>query len=213
MKTIVRSWIQHYPEENINKVMHMQMSITNNSRVQKHNKIDKDQTSEIHLSPRELDKLRTKPGLAKLPQNSITSNNNILDIESNNASYKNIKMGTISGRSQYQSIFRAAHFLGLFPVSGLSTSSKRRKDGEIAERSDAEGIVFRPASWRLLATFVFIVAVLFLEGMGLIHMLVATDRSFKDSHVNFVTYRHGTIASDLAPVLHYGATVIFSEYY
>ena len=112
-------------------------------------------------------------------------------------------------RNQYQSIFRAANFLGLFPVSGLFTTPKKGNDGEQAERGNVQEMEFRPASWRLLATFIFIVAVLFLEGMGIIHMLVATDRTYTDSHVDFVTYRHGTIASDLAPVLHYGATVTF----
>ena len=113
----------------------------------------------------------------------------------------------MSGRNRYQSIFRAANFLGLFPVSGLFESSKKTNNGEQAERSHVDEIEFRPASWRLLATFVFIVAVLFLEGMGIIHMLISTDRSYTDSHIDFVTYRHGTIASDLAPVLHYGVTV------
>ena len=115
----------------------------------------------------------------------------------------------MGGRNQYQSIFRAANFLGLFPVSGLFASTKKANDEEQAERRNVQEMEFKPASWRLLATFIFIVAVLFLEGMGIIHMLVATDRSYRDSHVDFVTYRHGTIASDLAPVLHYGATVNF----
>ena len=110
-------------------------------------------------------------------------------------------------RNQYQSIFRAANFLGLFPVSGLFTSSKTGNEGEQTVRGNVQQMEFRPASWRLLATFIFIVAVLFLEGMGIIHMLVATDSSYSDSNVDFVTYRHGTITSDLAPVLHYGATV------
>ena len=111
------------------------------------------------------------------------------------------------GGNRYQSIFRAANFLGLFPVSGLFGSPKKPKNGEQAERGQVEDIEFRPASFRLLATFVFIIAVLFLEGMGIIHMLISTDRSHTDSHIDFVTYRHGTITSDLAPVLHYGATV------
>ena len=111
------------------------------------------------------------------------------------------------GGNRYQSIFRAANFLGLFPVSGLFGSPKKPKNGEQAERGQGEDIEFRPASFRLLATFVFIIAVLFLEGMGIIHMLISTDQSYTDSHIDFVTYRHGTITTDLAPVLHYGATV------
>ena len=110
---------------------------------------------------------------------------------------------------RYQAIFRAANFLGLFPVSGLFASSKKIKDGELGHRESVQEIEFRPASWRLLATLIFIIAVLILEGMGIIHMLVSTDGSHTESHVDFVTYRHGTIASDLAPVLHYGATVIY----
>ena len=113
----------------------------------------------------------------------------------------------MSTGNRYQSIFRAANFLGLFPVSGLFGASKKSKDGEQDDRNHVEDIEFRPASWRLLATFVFIVAVLFLEGMGIIHMLISTDRSYTDSHIDFVTYRHGTITTDLAPVLHYGVTV------
>ena len=34
-------------------------------------------------------------------------------------------------RNQYQSIFRAANFLGLFPVSGLFTSSKTGNEDDI----------------------------------------------------------------------------------
>ena len=114
----------------------------------------------------------------------------------------------MSKRSRYQAIFRAANFLGLFPVSGLSASTKKIKDGELGQRESVQEIEFRPASWRLLATLIFIIAVLILEGMGIIHMLVSTDGSYTESHIDFVTYRHGTIASDLAPVLHYGATVM-----
>ena len=113
----------------------------------------------------------------------------------------------MSRRSRYQAIFRAANFLGLFPVSGLFESSKKIKDGELGQRENVQAIEFRPASWRLLATLIFIIAVLILEGMGIIHMLVSTDGSYTESHIDLVTYRHGTIASDLAPVLHYGATV------
>ena len=113
----------------------------------------------------------------------------------------------MSKRSRYQAIFRAANFLGLFPVSGLFESSKKIKDGELGQRENVQAIEFRPASWRLLATLIFIIAVLILEGMGIIHMLVSTDGSYTESHIDLVTYRHGTIASDLAPVLHYGATV------
>ena len=112
--------------------------------------------------------------------------------------------------NRYQSIFRAANFLGLFPVSGLFGSSRKTKDGEQGDIRNENEIEFRPVSFRVLATFLFIIAVLLLEGMGIIHMLVATDSSYTKSHVDFVTYRHGTIASDLAPVLHYGATVISS---
>ena len=117
----------------------------------------------------------------------------------------------MSGGNRYQSIFKAANFLGLFPVSGLFGAPKKPKNGEQLERGHVEEVEFRPASWRLLATFIFIIAVLFLEGMGIIHMLISTDRSYTDSHIDFVTYRHGTITSDLAPVLHYGATVTLSD--
>ena len=120
-------------------------------------------------------------------------------------------MGGGGGRNQYQSIFRVAHFLGLFPVSGLHLTSKGKTDGERGGVGSASGVEFRPASWRLLATCIFILAVLLLEGLGIIHMLVAAD-PYPDSHVHFVTYRHGTIASDLAPVLHYGAKVSISQY-
>jgi hypothetical protein len=188
----------------------MQVSMINYSQVPKHNKIDNLQTSETYLSTCKVEKPRTKSMVKRFsPNYKINNNTKFIESDYKNKLYKNLKLTAMGKRNQYQSIFRAANFLGLFPVSGLFTSSKKGNDGEQAERGNVQEMEFRPASWRLLATFIFIVAVLFLEGMGIIHMLVATDRSYTDSHVDFVTYRHGTIASDLAPVLHYGATVTF----
>ena len=89
----------------------------------------------------------------------------------------------------FGTIFRAAHFLGLFPVSGMGS-------GEIE---------FKPLSLKLIATVLFIIAVLVLEGLGLVHMLIVGRKTSNIDLDNF--YRQGTIAADLAPVLHYGATV------
>ena len=168
----------------------------------RNNRIDKDRTSEIQRTPLELEKLESEARLGRLHLDS-SSGKNISNSKQIKPPYS--RMGT-GGRNQYQSIFRIAHFLGLFPVSGLHFTSKGKSDGERGVEGGANGVQFRPASWRLLATFIFILAVLLLEGLGIIHMLVAAD-PYPESYVHFVTYRHGTIASDLAPVLHYGATV------
>ena len=76
--------------------------------------------------------------------------------------------------------------VGLFPVSGL-------------DKESSSSIEFRPASFRLLATICFVLAVILLEGLGLLHMLLF-DENRKDSNFN-------AINSTFAPVLHYGTTV------
>ena len=45
----------------------------------------------------------------------------------------------MSGGNRYQSIFRAANFLGLFPVSGLFESSKKEKENLRPHCSDKDG--------------------------------------------------------------------------
>ena len=51
--------------------------------------------------------------------------------------------------------------VGLFPVTGLKSKS-----------DSTENIEFRPISFRLVATVLFIFAVILLEGVGLLHMLL-----------------------------------------
>ena len=64
-----------------------------------------------------------------------------------------------ANQSSFVSIFRAANSLGLFPVSGMSGTH-------------AGDVEFRPLSIRVVATGLFFLAVLVLEGLGLVHMLV-----------------------------------------
>ena len=82
---------------------------------------------------------------------------------------------------------------GLFPVTGL----KSKPD------NSNENIEFRPVSFRLVATVVFIFAVIFLEGLGLLHMLLFSQDKNGNAHGNHV------MNSNFAPVLHYGTTVSY----
>ena len=78
--------------------------------------------------------------------------------------------------------------VGLFPVSGL-------------DKESSSSIEFRPASFRLLATICFVLAVVVLEGLGLLHMLLFSHEE-KNSD-----FSKANINSNFAPVLHYGTTV------
>ena len=96
-----------------------------------------------------------------------------------------------SSRNQnFRKVFQGAQMVGLFPVTGLKS---------IPESN--ETIEFRPISFRLLATVMFIFAVIVLEGLGLLHMLLFSQ--------NEDSYLHGrnVMNSNFAPVLHYGTTV------
>ena len=81
---------------------------------------------------------------------------------------------------------------GLFPVTGLKSKPESN-----------ENIEFRPVSFRLVATVVFIFAVIFLEGLGLLHMLLFSQDKNGNAHGNHV------MNSNFAPVLHYGTTVSY----
>ena len=101
--------------------------------------------------------------------------------------------------------------VGLFPVTGLKSKS-----------DSTENIEFRPISFRLVATVLFIFAVILLEGVGLLHMLLFRYIHMKNGKYNWnlisrnffsqreePVYAHGNaiMNSNLAPVLHYGTTV------
>ena len=83
--------------------------------------------------------------------------------------------------------------VGLFPVSGL-------------DKESSSSIEFRPASFRLLATICFVLAVVVLEGLGLLHMLLFSQEK---NNSDFKPHNSSTAAinSNFAPVLHYGTTV------
>ena len=83
---------------------------------------------------------------------------------------------------------------GLFPVTGLKSKP---------DSTANENIEFRPVSFRLVATVVFIFAVIFLEGLGLLHMLLFSQDKNGNAHGNHV------MNSNFAPVLHYGTTVSY----
>ena len=89
----------------------------------------------------------------------------------------------------FKNVFRGAQMVGLFPVSGLDKESS--------------GIEFRPASLRLFATICFVLAVVILEGLGILHMLLFNE----DNNPSSDFKHHSTISSNFAPVLHYGTTV------
>ena len=91
-------------------------------------------------------------------------------------------------KTSFKNVFRGAQMVGLFPVSGLDKESS---------------IEFRPASFRLLATVCFVLAVVILEGLGILHMLLFSQ----DNHPNSDFKHHSAISSNFAPVLHYGTTV------
>ena len=93
-----------------------------------------------------------------------------------------------SRKTSFKNVFRGAQMVGLFPVSGLDRESN---------------IEFRPASFRLLATVCFVLAVVILEGLGILHMLLFNE----DNHPNSDFKHHSAISSNFAPVLHYGTTV------
>ena len=93
-----------------------------------------------------------------------------------------------SRKTSFKNVFRGAQMVGLFPVSGLDKESS---------------IEFRPASFRLLATVCFVLAVVILEGLGILHMLLFNE----DNHPNSDFKHHSAISSNFAPVLHYGTTV------
>ena len=110
--------------------------------------------------------------------------------------------------------------VGLFPVTGLKSKS-----------DSTENIEFRPISFRLVATVLFIFAVILLEGVGLLHMLLFRYENVKKIWTVYVcttvfcqirivftkffsqreepVYAHGNaiMNSNFAPVLHYGTTV------
>ena len=111
--------------------------------------------------------------------------------------------------------------VGLFPVTGLKSKS-----------DSTENIEFRPISFRLVATVLFIFAVILLEGVGLLHMLLFRYENVKKIWTVFIcvtlyfvksesfsrnffsqreepVYAHGNaiMNSNFAPVLHYGTTV------
>lgn len=92
------------------------------------------------------------------------------------------------GPVQVSSVFKAAYYLGLFPVSGIGGN-----------------VEFKPLSLKLIATVAFILAVLVLEGLGLIHMMISGKRSGNANVDNL--HRQEWMSADLAPVLHYGSTV------
>ena len=92
-------------------------------------------------------------------------------------------------KTSFKNVFRGAQMVGLFPVSGLDKESS--------------GIEFRPASLRLFATICFVLAVVILEGLGILHMLLFNE----DNNPSSDFKHHSTISSNFAPVLHYGTTV------
>ena len=71
--------------------MHMQMAMVNSLFSQRNNKIDKDQTSKIHLTPLELEKLQTETRLDRLQLDS--SSNNILDSKQIKPPYSRMEGG------------------------------------------------------------------------------------------------------------------------
>ncbi len=123
-------------------------------------------------------------------------------------------------------VFRGAQMAGLFPVSGLKKGGSRSIKNNITN-NNKDTIEFRPASFRLIATVVFVLAVVVLEGLGLLHMLLnrrrpplevengnaigGSDLEAEDGEgegVQQSDYKHGSgINSNLAPVVHYGTTV------
>ena len=147
------------------------MATINNSKA-KYSTGQNIQKSENHLSLPEVKKLGQGNNISILnPINNRRSNSvSPTDVSSINWQSRRISMVGGGGKSEYASIFRAAHFLGLFPVYGLYTSPKGGSKNN--EHATSGGLEFRPGSWRLVATFLFIVAVLLLEGLGIIHMLV-----------------------------------------
>lgn len=69
------------------------------------------------------------------------------------------------------------------------------------------GYTSRPTSLRLIATFLCLLALLVMEALGLVHIFILgkTGRHFWVSQEGHVV-RNGSLVSDYAPVVHYGAT-------
>ena len=110
------------------------------------------------------------------------------------------------GEGDYKTAFRLAQCLGLFPVKGLTKSSKISHGGK-------SSVVFQPLSLRLFATVALLLVIMVLEGFGLFHIFIlgAKREEFQVSKEGFIVQVESTKGGggvlSLAPVVHYGTTV------